>query len=92
MSDNQNSLTVGPRAPVVFEDFLLFEKMAHFNSRLSPSGAGLEVAYSRASGGGNSFLPLFFSSPLLPQGCSGRQRLGIFRPTEPATVITSYWL
>jgi hypothetical protein len=27
--DNQNSLTVWPRGPVVFEDFLLFEKMAH---------------------------------------------------------------
>ena len=23
--DNQNSLSVGPRGPVVFEDFLLFE-------------------------------------------------------------------
>ncbi len=29
--DNQNSLTVGSRGPVVFEDFLLFEEMAHFN-------------------------------------------------------------
>jgi len=28
---NQNSLTVGPRGPIVFEDYLLFEKMAHFN-------------------------------------------------------------
>jgi len=27
VGDNQNSLTVGPRGPVVFEDFLLFEKM-----------------------------------------------------------------
>jgi catalase len=24
VGDNQNSLTVGPRGPVVFEDFLLF--------------------------------------------------------------------
>jgi len=32
---NQNSLTVGPRGPIVFEDFLLFEKMAHFNRRES---------------------------------------------------------
>ena len=31
VGDNQNSLTVGPRGPIVFEDFLLFEKMAHFN-------------------------------------------------------------
>jgi len=33
VGDNQNSLTVGPRGPVVFEDFLLFEKMAHFTGR-----------------------------------------------------------
>jgi len=32
VGDNQNSLTVGPRGPVVFEDFLLFEK----NGALQP--------------------------------------------------------
>src|SRR4029077_16581413 len=36
MGDNQNSLTVGPRGPVVFEDILLFEKMAHFNLESIP--------------------------------------------------------
>jgi len=29
---NQNSLTVGPRGPVVFEDFLLFEKNGSLQS------------------------------------------------------------
>jgi len=33
VGDNQNSMTVGPRGPVVFEDFLLFEKMAHYNGK-----------------------------------------------------------
>src|SRR6266404_5392895 len=36
VGDNQNSLTVGPRGPVVFEAFLLFEKMAHFNRERIP--------------------------------------------------------
>lgn len=36
VGDNQNSLTVGPRGPVVFEDVLLFEKMAHFNRERIP--------------------------------------------------------
>jgi catalase len=31
VGDNQNSLTAGSRGPIVFEDFLLFEKMAHFD-------------------------------------------------------------
>jgi catalase len=36
VGDNQNSLTVGPSGPIVFEDFLLFEKMAHFNRERIP--------------------------------------------------------
>lgn len=36
VGDNQNSLTVGPRGPAVFEDFLLFEKMAHCNRERIP--------------------------------------------------------
>src|SRR3954469_11608320 len=36
VGDNQNSLTVGPRGPVVFEDFILHEKMAHFNRERIP--------------------------------------------------------
>ena len=36
VGDNQNSLTVGPRGPIIFEDYLLFEKMAHFNRERVP--------------------------------------------------------
>jgi catalase len=36
VGDNQNSLTVGARGPIVFEDVLLFEKMAHFNRERIP--------------------------------------------------------
>jgi catalase len=31
VADNQNSLTAGPRSPVLIQDFHLIEKMAHFN-------------------------------------------------------------
>src|SRR5258707_8414688 len=31
VSDNQNSLTAGPRGPLLVQDFHLFEKHAHFN-------------------------------------------------------------
>lgn len=34
--DNQNSVTVGPRGPVLMEDDLLFEKMAAFNRKRIP--------------------------------------------------------
>ncbi len=46
VGDNQNSLTVGPRGPVVFEDFQLFEKMAHFNRERVPE----RVVHAKGSG------------------------------------------
>ena len=36
VSDNQNSLTAGERGPILFEDFHLFEKLAHFNRERIP--------------------------------------------------------
>jgi catalase len=36
VGDNQNSLTVGPRGPVLMRDLLLIEKMAHFNRERTP--------------------------------------------------------
>ena len=51
VGDNQNSLTVGPRGPVVFEDYLLFEKMAHFNRERIPE----RVVHAKGSGAYGSF-------------------------------------
>lgn len=36
VAENQNSLTAGPRGPVMMQDFWLFEKMAHFNRERIP--------------------------------------------------------
>jgi catalase len=52
VGDNQNSLTVGRRGPVVFEDFLLFEKMAHFNRERIPE----RVVHAKGSGAYGSFV------------------------------------
>ena len=52
VGDNQNSLTVGPRGPVVFEDFLLFEKMAHFNRERVPE----RVVHAKGSGAYGDFV------------------------------------
>ena len=46
VGDNQNSLTVGARGPVVFEDILLFEKMAHFNRERIPE----RIVHAKGSG------------------------------------------
>jgi len=52
VGDNQNSLTVGPRGPVVYEDFLLFEKMAHFNRERIPE----RVVHAKGSGAYGHFV------------------------------------
>jgi len=59
VGDNQNSLTVGPRGPVVFEDFLLFEKMAHFNRERIPE----RVVHAKGSGAYGHFV---CTNPLTP--------------------------
>jgi catalase len=52
VGDNQNSLTVGPRGPIVFEDYLLFEKMAHFNRERIPE----RVVHAKGSGAYGKFV------------------------------------
>ncbi len=46
VTDNQNSLTAGERGPIVFEDFHLFEKLAHFNRERIPE----RVVHAKGSG------------------------------------------
>ncbi len=36
VADNQNSITAGPRGPVLMQDFFLFEKLAHQNRERAP--------------------------------------------------------
>ena len=49
VADNQNSLTLGERGPVLLQDFQLIEKLAHFDRERIPErvvhakGAGLRV-------------------------------------------------
>jgi catalase len=46
LGDNQNSLTVGRRGPVLMQDLLLIEKMAHFNRERIPE----RVVHAKGSG------------------------------------------
>src|SRR5581483_11438075 len=46
IGDDQRSLSAGPRGPIVFEDHLLFEKMAHFNRERIPE----RVVHAKGSG------------------------------------------
>src|SRR5260370_29159111 len=76
VGDNQNSLTVGPRGPVVFEDFLLFEKMAHFNRERIPE----RVVNAKGSGAYGYFV---CTNPDMPRYTNARlfSNLGDRTPT-----------
>jgi catalase len=51
VADNQNSVTAGPRGPVLMEDYLLFEKMAHFNRERIPE----RVVHAKGAGAHGTF-------------------------------------
>jgi catalase len=49
--DNQNSLTAGPKGPVLMQDYHLIEKMAHFNRERVPE----RVVHARGYGAYGTF-------------------------------------
>src|SRR5450432_1237118 len=51
VGDNQNSLTAGPRGPVLMQDYFLMEKMAHFNRERVPE----RVVHAKGSGAHGTF-------------------------------------
>ena len=51
IADNQNSLTAGPRGPIVIHDFHLQEKLAHFNRERIPE----RVVHAKGAGAFGTF-------------------------------------
>ena len=51
VGDNQNSLTAGPRGPVLMQDYQLMEKMAHFNRERVPE----RVVHAKGAGAYGTF-------------------------------------
>ena len=51
VGDNQNSVTAGPRGPVLMEDYLLVEKMAQFNRERIPE----RVVHAKGAGAHGTF-------------------------------------
>jgi len=51
VGDNQNSLTAGPRGPLLVQDWQLFEKHAHFNRERIPE----RVVHAKGSGAYGTF-------------------------------------
>jgi catalase len=50
-ANNEDSMTVGPRGPILIEDFILHEKMAHFNRERIPE----RVVHAKGSGAYGTF-------------------------------------
>jgi catalase len=49
--ENENTMTVGPRGPILLQDFILHEKMAHFNRERIPE----RVVHAKGSGAYGTF-------------------------------------
>src|SRR6201986_186186 len=49
--ENENSMTLGPRGPILLQDFILHEKMAHFNRERIPE----RVVHAKGSGAYGTF-------------------------------------
>lgn len=49
--ENENTQTVGPRGPILLQDFILHEKMAHFNRERIPE----RVVHAKGSGAYGTF-------------------------------------
>ncbi|MCX7801341.1 MAG: catalase [Fimbriimonadales bacterium] len=72
VGDNQNSLTAGPRGPLLMQDWILFEKHAHFNRERIPE----RVVHAKGSGAYGTFtctnpLPQFTKARLFAE--AGKQ-------------------
>ena len=65
LSDNQNSLKANPRGPALLEDFILREKITHFDHERIPE----RIVHARATGV-HGFFELT-SSWLIVRGCRG---------------------
>ncbi len=50
-AENENSMTVGSRGPILIQDFILHEKMAHFNRERIPE----RVVHAKGSGAYGTF-------------------------------------
>lgn len=50
--ENENSMTVGPRGPVLLQDYILHEKMAHFNRERIPE----RVVHAKGTGAFGRFI------------------------------------
>jgi catalase len=50
-ANNEDSMTVGPRGPILIQDFILHEKMAHFNRERIPE----RVVHAKGSGAYGTF-------------------------------------
>src|SRR4051794_13896217 len=51
VADNQNSISAGPRGPLLLQDFHLIEKLQHFNRERIPE----RVVHAKGSGAYGTF-------------------------------------
>ena len=78
VADNQNSLTAGPRGPVLVQDYQLIEKLAHQNRERIPE----RVVHAKGS---VAFGALTIAGDLTPYSCAK-----VFRPRKKTDLMIRF--
>jgi catalase len=71
VADDNNSITVGSREPLTFDNHYVFEKLAHFNRERIPE----RVVHARGSGAYGTFTATNQEAAKIPALVQGKIRL-----------------
>jgi catalase len=87
LSDNQNSLKANPRGPALLEDFILREKITHFDHERIPE----RIVHARATGVHGFFeltssLKKYTTARILTEVVKGPRSSPVSRPSRAARV------
>ncbi len=78
LPDNQNSLTAGPRGPLLVQDYQLFEKHAHFNRERIPE----RVVHAKGSAA--------FGTLTITHDITRYTRAKVFRPGSKTSLLLRF--
>jgi len=71
--ENEDSMTVGPRGPVLLQDYYLHEKLAHFNRERIPE----RVVHAKGTGAFGKFRVTKTSLPIPVLSCSPKLGMNV---------------
>jgi hypothetical protein len=85
VDDNQNSITAGPRGPVLLQDYWLLEKLANFNRERIPE----RIVYAKGSAAHRVVLRADAVGQLANRGGKGVTKMPPLRSTQLSVICSA---